>query len=88
MQQIYQSIIYGVFFTLAMLFWVWFFRRLYLNGWRPLVFVLLAMGWERVKFAFAWLRYSRRRDKLDAFLDEAERTKPKTVSGLVRKPDR
>ena len=62
MQQAYEAILYGVFFTLAMFFWVWFFRRLYLNGWRPLIFVLIAMYWQRLMFTFAWIRFSRRRE--------------------------
>jgi hypothetical protein len=43
-QQVYESVLYGVLFTLARSFWVWFFRRLYLNGWRPLIFVLTQTG--------------------------------------------
>jgi hypothetical protein len=83
MAQIYESVLYGVFMALALFFWVWFFRRLYLNGWRPLIFVLIAVYWQRLMFAVAWIRYSRRHDKIDAFLDEAERTKRAPVAGLL-----
>jgi hypothetical protein len=69
------------------LFWIWFFRRLYLNGWRPLIFVLIAIGWERAKFHAAWIGFSRRRDKIDAFLGEAERRRRQPASGLIEKPD-
>jgi hypothetical protein len=62
LQQIYESTLYGVFMALAIFFWVWFFRRLYLNGWRPLIFVLIAVYWQRLMFAFAWIRFSRRQD--------------------------
>ena len=72
MEDVGQSIIEGIGLALAMMFWIWFFRRLYLNGWRPLIFVLITVGWQRLKFYAAWIMFSRRRDKVDAFLDEAE----------------
>lgn len=67
MAQIYESMLYGVFMALSLFFWVWFFRRLYLNGWRPLIFVLIAVYWQRLMFAFAWIRFNRWRG------DKAER---------------
>ena len=67
------------------IFDVWFFRWLYLKGWwRPVIFVLIDIGWQRLKFYAAWLRFSRRYDKLHGFLDLAERTRRKPVSGLLK----
>ncbi len=83
MAQIYESVLYGVFMALAIFFWIWLFRRLYLNGWRPLIVVLIAMYWQRLMFAFAWIRFSRRQDNIDAFLEDPERTKRAPVAGMV-----
>ena len=82
-QKIYESMIFGVFMTLAIFFWVWFFRRLYLNGWRPLIFVLIAIGWQRLKFYFAWLRFSRRYDKVQGFIDLADQKRRSPIAGLL-----
>ena len=88
MNKIGESILFGVVMALAMIFWIWFFRRLYLNGWRPLIFILIAVGWERLKFYVSWIRFSRRRDKVEAFLAEAERRKRHPISGAIEGPDR
>jgi hypothetical protein len=85
-QDLQESLFVCVGVTLAILFWVWFFRFLYLKGWRTLIFLLVAIGWERLKFYIAWLRFSRRRDKLDTFLADADRTKRRPISGLIDGP--
>jgi hypothetical protein len=84
-QQLTESVIYGVLVTLGTIFYVWFLRWLYVNGWwRPFIFILIDIGWQRLKFYVAWLRFSRRYDKLHGFLDLAERTRRKPVSGLLK----
>jgi hypothetical protein len=78
----------GVAMAFGAMFWIWFFRRLYLNGWRPLIFVLIAIGWQRLKFYVSWIIFSRRRDKADAFVDEADRRRRHPISGSIEGPDR
>lgn len=87
MNRLPESVVTGAGLALAIFFWIWLFRRLYLNGWRPLIFVLFAIGWERLKFYVSWIRYSRRRDRIDALLDDAERLRRRPTSGLIEKPD-
>jgi hypothetical protein len=82
-QPFYESVIFGVFMTLGMFFWIWVFRRLYLNGWRPVLFVLIAIGWQRLKFYFAWLRFSRRYDKVHNFIDLANEKRRAPTAGLL-----
>ena len=62
MSHVAEDLLTGVAMALGAMFWIWFFRRLYLNGWRPLLFVLVAVGWQRLKFYAAWIAFSRKRD--------------------------
>jgi hypothetical protein len=84
MEQQLTEIVIPVFVVAVVIFFnVYFFRWLYLKGWQPLIFVLIGIGWQRLKFSVAWLRFSRRYDKLHGFLDLAERTRRKPVAGLL-----
>ena len=83
-QQLTEIVISGFVAAVVIFFNVWFFRWLYLKGWRPLIFVLIGNGWQRLKFYVSWLRFSRRYDKLHGFLDLAERTRREPVSGLLK----
>ncbi len=84
-QQLKEFVISGFVLAVVIFFNVWFFRWLYLKGWQPLIFVLIGIGWQRLKFYVAWLRFSRRYDKFHDFLNLAERTRRKPVSGLLNK---
>ncbi len=64
----------------SMVFIVSFFS---LTGWRPLGWVLIVIGWQRVVFYARWLIYSRRCDKVHAFIAEADRRRRQPVAGLV-----
>jgi hypothetical protein len=67
-------------FIALMVFIVGFFR---LTGWRPLGWSLIVIGWQRSVFYARWLIYSRRYDKVHAFIAEADRRRRQPVAGLV-----
>jgi Flp pilus assembly protein TadB len=71
-------------FAAAMVFIVGLFK---LTGWRPLGWVFIVIGWERLVFYVRWLLYSRRYDEVHDFIAEADRRRRQPVAGLVEKRD-
>jgi hypothetical protein len=69
------------------LFWVVVIRFFWRRGWRPLVLVLIVIGFERLSFYVKWILYSRRYDRVHNFIAEADRRRRQPVAGLVEKPD-
>jgi hypothetical protein len=54
-----------ILFIASMVFIVGFFR---LTGWRPLGWIFIVIGWQRLVFYVRWLIYSRRYDKVHTLL--------------------
>ena len=73
--------------TFVTLFWVVVIRFFWIRGWRPLVLVLIVIGFERLSFYVRWLIYSRRYDKVHDFIAEADRHRRQPVAGLVEPPE-
>jgi len=73
--------------TFVTLFWVVVIRFFWTRGWRPLVLVLIVIGFERLSFYVKWILYSRRYDKVHDFIAEADRHRRQPVAGLVEKRD-
>jgi hypothetical protein len=62
-EEIIFNVVIGAFLVLVFGFLGWMAVAIWREGWRPFGLVLLMVGWERLRFYTAWLRFLWRRDK-------------------------